>query len=139
MAIRTQLAALALLVPSVLGAANNWNTPCFNGKCAYDVAQSGPHGRSTGSLFIVRVFHCHLVSAVYSFPLQAGSVNAISDLTPAAGWTILDCSAGEMGQTIRAVCTGSHAACAHLYNGGAKNTIVRLPDSVSIFRLSRAY
>lgn len=37
-----------------------------------------------------------------------------------------------MTQTVRAVCTGAAADCAHLYQGGAKNTIVRLPESVSL-------
>ena len=55
MAIRSQVAALVLLLPSVLAAANNWDVPCFDGKCAYDVVQTGPKGTSTGSLFIVRL------------------------------------------------------------------------------------
>lgn len=54
MAIRSHLAPLVLLLPTVLAAANNWDVPCFDGKCAYDVVSRGPHGTTTGSLFIVR-------------------------------------------------------------------------------------
>lgn len=54
MAIRSHFASLILLVPAVLAAANNWNSPCFDGNCAYDVVSTGPHGTTTGSLFIVR-------------------------------------------------------------------------------------
>ena len=53
MAFPSSVAGLVLLVPLVLAKSNNWDAPCFDGKCAYDVAQSGPHGPTTGSLFIV--------------------------------------------------------------------------------------
>ena len=130
MAILSRLAPLVLALPYALAAANNWEAPCFDGKCAYDVAQSGPHGLTTGSLLIVRHIQrisCKLLTAAV---FQAGSTKAISDITPAAGWTILDCDAGKTAQTIRAVCTGASSDCSHLYQGGAAGTIVRLPESV---------
>ncbi|KAJ7202155.1 hypothetical protein GGX14DRAFT_654943, partial [Mycena pura] len=89
-------------------AANDWSTPCFDGHCSYDIPQS---------------------SAVYGTLQVWGSADAISDVTPAAGWTILDCDQGAMAQDIRLVCTAS-GACPHLVqNTGSVGKLVRLPES----------
>ena len=62
---------------------------------------------------------------------QTGSTKAISDITPAAGWTILECDPNSMAMDIRAVCTGDADSCNHMYQGGAVGTLVRLPPGVS--------
>lgn len=62
--------------------------------------------------------------------IQSGSPTAISDLTSAAGWQILDCDANSTAQDIRAVCADHNASCDHLFQGGAVGTIVRLPENV---------
>ncbi|KAF8206074.1 hypothetical protein K438DRAFT_1963852 [Mycena galopus ATCC 62051] len=103
-------AALFLaLVSSVLAQNNNWNIPCINGECFYDLpAASGVSGT-------MRVW---------------GASTAISDVTTAAGWTILDCDSTALNQDIRLVCTGDADSCSHIYQGagGAVDTIVRLPE-----------
>lgn len=63
--------------------------------------------------------------------LQSGAPSAISDITPAAGWDILNCSSDTTAQTIRIICTGDGANCEHLNQNGAKDTLVRLPENVS--------
>ncbi|KAJ7150476.1 hypothetical protein C8R43DRAFT_494845 [Mycena crocata] len=55
--------------------------------------------------------------------------SAISDITAAAGWTILNCDPDALAQDIRLVCTGDAADCDHLFQDGAKDTIVRLPNN----------
>ncbi|KDR73200.1 hypothetical protein GALMADRAFT_212663 [Galerina marginata CBS 339.88] len=65
-----------------------------------------------------------------------GSENAISDITPAAGWEIIDCSPDALQQDIRLVCKDdSSTDCAHLYDGSSANNnaavgkVVRLPEN----------
>ena len=57
----------------------------------------------------------------------------MSDITPAAGWHILDCDPKSLEpQTIRLVCESEDAkdaGCDALNEGGAENTVVRLPNS----------
>ncbi|KAJ7763202.1 hypothetical protein DFH07DRAFT_813111 [Mycena maculata] len=89
-------------------AANDWSTPCFDGHCSYDIPGS---------------------SAVSGTLSVWGAVDAISDITPAAGWTILDCEKGAMAQDIRLVCHDS-SGCPHLsQNTGSVGKLVRLPQS----------
>ena len=46
--------SLALLLPSIVSAANDWTKPCHDGTCAYDLHNStSPHGVAGGSLFLV--------------------------------------------------------------------------------------
>ncbi|EED85734.1 predicted protein [Postia placenta Mad-698-R] len=85
---------------------NDWSIACTSGYCFYDI-----DGPVTGTLYI------------------AGDSNAISDITTAAGWTILDCDPSSTNQTIRAVCSTPSAGCDHLFQGGAVGTIVRLPEN----------
>ncbi|KAJ7347727.1 hypothetical protein DFH08DRAFT_649277, partial [Mycena albidolilacea] len=97
------------LVSSVLAQNNDWTKPCLDGECFYDLpAASGVSGT-------MRVW---------------GAPTAISDVTTAAGWTILGCDPTALKQDIRLVCTGDAANCDHLFQGaGAVNTLVRLPQN----------
>ncbi|KAF7303590.1 hypothetical protein MIND_00588300 [Mycena indigotica] len=106
------LVSLSLLFPlcfSITGrAANDWSSPCFSGECSYDI----PASQSSGTL---RIW---------------GASDAISDITPAAGWAILDCVKGAMAQDIRVVCTDGQG-CEHLAQttGSGVGKIVRLPEN----------
>ncbi|KAJ7929623.1 hypothetical protein B0H13DRAFT_930026 [Mycena leptocephala] len=89
-------------------AANDWSTPCFDGHCSYDIPASS---EVSGTLKIW------------------GSADAISDITPAGGWTMLDCEKGAMAQDVRLVCHDS-SGCPHLaQNTGTVGKLVRLPES----------
>jgi hypothetical protein len=97
-------------IATVYGA-NDWSTPCLDGVCSYDLPSSAP---SSGTIKIW------------------GDKSAISDITTAAGWEILDCSPDKTQQDIRLVCTGADstaAGCSHLFDGGANGKVVRLPES----------
>ncbi|KAJ8520809.1 hypothetical protein ONZ45_g2444 [Pleurotus djamor] len=98
-------ATVALAVP-----ANDWSKPCFNGECAYDIHPS------TGNTGFIKL-----------------SGAGITDITPAAGWVILDCDPHSMEQEIRLVCSNTNheeAGCNHVFdNGGADHKVVRLPES----------
>ncbi|KAG6889555.1 hypothetical protein C0995_016682 [Termitomyces sp. Mi166 len=72
--------------------------------------------------------------------------NAISDITVAAGWVIVDCSPDKLAQDIRLVCNSNDtiaAGCSHLDEGsGAEGKIVRLPESCgknAFARVARAW
>ena len=67
----------------------------------------------------------------HTFFSQLGSRSALSDLSPVAGWSIIDCHPEKMAQEIRAICTGTDEQCDHLYQNGVIGTIVRLPEEVS--------
>ncbi|KAF9257304.1 hypothetical protein L218DRAFT_1006314 [Marasmius fiardii PR-910] len=104
-------------------AENDWKTPCLDGVCQYSVS-----GSSSGT---VKIW---------------GSPDAITDITTAAGWEMLDCSPDELSQDIRLVCQGDESpesACAHLYqNIGAEGKIVRLPENcgkTSFARIAKAW
>ncbi|KAL4264620.1 hypothetical protein AB1N83_004208 [Pleurotus pulmonarius] len=58
-------------LPVVDAATNDWSIPCTKGECYYDMPSAD--GMATGSMKIW------------------GSPNAISDITPAAGWAIIGC------------------------------------------------
>lgn len=60
---------------------------------------------------------------------KVGSQTGVSDLTTAAGWTILDCDANTADQDIRLVCHDPDMGCDHLNQNGAEGTLVRLPTS----------
>lgn len=90
--------------------ANDWSTPCFNGTCQY--TQTAVPGTLSSVLKIW------------------GSPDAISDITQAAGYEIVDCSPDALKQDIRLVCTGNSSDCSHLLQGsGPEGKIVRLPES----------
>ena len=47
--------SLALLLPCIVSAANDWTKPCHDGTCAYDLHNhTSPHGVAGGSLYLVR-------------------------------------------------------------------------------------
>ncbi|KAJ7929627.1 hypothetical protein B0H13DRAFT_1964126 [Mycena leptocephala] len=98
----------ALLSSGVLAQNNDWTKPCIEGECFYDLPES------SGVSGTMRVW---------------GSATKISDITTAAGWTILNCDPSALQQDIRLVCTGDSATCGHLFQDGAVNTLVRLPQN----------
>ncbi|KAJ7770766.1 hypothetical protein B0H16DRAFT_1685941 [Mycena metata] len=86
-------------------AANDWSVAC-KGECSYDIID--PARRANMKI--------------------SGASSAVSDITPAGGWTILTCDAGKLVQDIRLVCHAS--GCEHLFEGqGAVDTLVRLPET----------
>ncbi|KAF8961154.1 hypothetical protein BDZ97DRAFT_1226986 [Flammula alnicola] len=101
-----------VLFASVL-AANDWSKPCFSGVCQYDLPTT--NGSASGT---VKIW---------------GSNAAISDITPAAGWEIIDCSPDALEQNIRLVCkAGGSSDCANLHSNsknGAVGKLVRLPEN----------
>ncbi|KAF5391162.1 hypothetical protein D9757_003104 [Collybiopsis confluens] len=116
------LTVVILLAAPLIRAANDWNTPCFDGQCQYSLtAAPGQNGSGTVQIW--------------------GNSNAISDITSAAGWEILNCSSTEMAQDIRLVCTGNDteaAGCAHLFQGaGAEGKLVRLPENCGMSAFAR--
>ncbi|KAJ7582528.1 hypothetical protein C8J56DRAFT_1055585 [Mycena floridula] len=87
-------------------AVNDWTVPCLDGVCEYSLPSSSS---ASGTLKIW------------------GSVDAISDITSAAGWEIIGCSPDALSQDIRLVCVAE--GCDHLYQGtGAVDKVVRLPE-----------
>ncbi|KAG5640821.1 hypothetical protein DXG03_006893 [Asterophora parasitica] len=122
------LLSILLLLPYTANGArlNDWSKPCFQGECFYDLPASNT--KASGSLKIW------------------GSPDAISDITTAAGWTIIGCSPTALAQDIRLVCNSDDtegAGCDHLYqNIGAVGKLVRLPESCgksAFARVSRAW
>ncbi|KAI0037499.1 hypothetical protein FA95DRAFT_94316 [Auriscalpium vulgare] len=107
----SNIASFALVVSAALGASalNDWSVPCTQGQCSYDLPAA--EGAPSGSLKIW------------------GSSGAISDITHAAGWTILDCNPHIMDQDIRMVCHNPAGQCGHLLENGAEGKIVRLPEN----------
>ncbi|KAH8112934.1 hypothetical protein DFH11DRAFT_1604755 [Phellopilus nigrolimitatus] len=97
---------------------NQWTRPCFQGVCSYDITQTDSSLGGTVLIF--------------------GSPYAISDITPAAGWEIIECAvatdepasgSGSHQIDVRLVCSGDPTGCAHLYEHGAESTLVRLPEN----------
>ncbi|KAJ7171269.1 hypothetical protein C8R46DRAFT_866932, partial [Mycena filopes] len=108
---------LAILSSGVLAQNNDWTKPCLDGECFYDLPES------TGTSGTMRVW---------------GDSTAISDITTAAGWTVLDCSPTALAQNIRLVCTGADSDCNHLFSGaGAVHTLVRLPQNCGASAFAR--
>ncbi|KAJ8486964.1 hypothetical protein ONZ51_g4473 [Trametes cubensis] len=80
--------------------------PCF-GRCKWTIDSS----MASGILHIV------------------GPDAAVSDITPSAGWAIIDCNLDAPDQDIRLVCQNASRGCAHVYQNGAQGTLVRLPEN----------
>ncbi|TFK47998.1 hypothetical protein OE88DRAFT_1738119 [Heliocybe sulcata] len=102
---------LAPFLVASAAAANDWSKPCTDGSCYYDVNANGTAGQASGTLKIW------------------GSSNMLSDITTAAGWQILNCDQNTTQQDIRLVCMNETASCNHLFQDGAENTLVRLPEN----------
>ncbi|KLO13395.1 hypothetical protein SCHPADRAFT_366949 [Schizopora paradoxa] len=90
-------------------AQNDWSQPCFNGACSYDIARSD--------------------TSMAASLLISGEPSSISDITSAAGWSILNCTTNTNAQTIQLVCSDESKGCDHLFQQGAEDTVVRLPES----------
>ncbi|OJT15610.1 hypothetical protein TRAPUB_5938 [Trametes pubescens] len=97
---------IAALLPIAARAANDWAQPCF-GECNWDITSDTGSGT-------VRI---------------AGPSAAVSDITPAAGWMIMDCDPNTADQDIRLVCQDPSKGCDHIYTDSAAGTLVRLPKS----------
>ncbi|KAK7457234.1 hypothetical protein VKT23_010536 [Stygiomarasmius scandens] len=97
------IALLSLLSSAAYGFTNDWTQPCFNGQCAYS-------------------------TDLGSFKIW-GSPDAITDITTAAGWEILNCDPNALTQDIRLVCTNPDG-CGHFYSAsGPVGKLVRLPQN----------
>ncbi|KAJ6551974.1 hypothetical protein B0H19DRAFT_182463 [Mycena capillaripes] len=122
------LSSFLAIVPllAVVNAANDWSVACVTGQCSYDIPTTN-NGSASGTVTIW------------------GSENAITDITTAADWEILDCDPNALSQDIRLVCKSDDPAtkCSHLYqNTGAVNKLVRLPEncgSSAFARVAKAW
>lgn len=95
-------------------AENDWSKPCFQGVCTYDVSGSATRAAAT-----LRIW---------------GHANALSDITTAAGYEIVQCEPHLTTQVVELVCMHedpSQVGCDHLDVGGAIGKVVRLPEDVS--------
>ncbi|KAF7319637.1 hypothetical protein HMN09_00304100 [Mycena chlorophos] len=101
--------SLFCLLSLVLTPRTTGMCPALPGECSYDLTTNGT---ASGTVTIW------------------GSSSAISDITTAADWEIVECDPHATTQTIRLVCKSENSAnCNHLYGGhGAVNKIVRLPE-----------
>ena len=74
-----------------------------------------------------------MVTATNSSPKNTENPTSLSDITTAAGWDIIECDPYSVGpQDVRLVCTDRSKHCDQLFEGGEENTIVKLPESVSV-------
>jgi hypothetical protein len=90
---------------------------------------------ASGTMKIVSTVHPIALAPYESRWSKWGSTDAITDITKAADWQILDCDPTALTQDIRLVCMNDpedpDSSCGHLYqNIGAVNKLVRLPESV---------
>jgi hypothetical protein len=123
------------LIPFILAlavnAANDWKIPCINGRCAHDFETSS--SGTGGSILLVSLYSCCATTFRLLCPTKTRTSSAISDITEAAGWKILNCSPDAIAQDIRIVCKDEAAgSCSHLYTDGAIDTLVRLPQTVRL-------
>ncbi|KAG8936087.1 hypothetical protein FRC02_004712 [Tulasnella sp. 418] len=91
--------------------------PCLQGSCSISIEDSP--AKVFGSLVI------------------NGQTASISDISEAAGWTVWNCERSPGSQEIRLACTGESELCAHVFQDGAVDTIVRLPESCGIGPFAR--
>ncbi|KAL0945763.1 hypothetical protein HGRIS_012052 [Hohenbuehelia grisea] len=110
---------ISLLLSPLALAGNDWNKPCFDGHCSYEL--TARDGSGVGSMVL------------------SGSPDAISDITPAAGWAILGCSPEAEAQDIRVVCASAdQEKCTHLYRSiGPSGKVVRLPENCGKMAFAR--
>ncbi|KAJ6546623.1 hypothetical protein B0H10DRAFT_2131051 [Mycena sp. CBHHK59/15] len=107
--------SILVIVPflTAIKAANDWTKPCIYGSCSYDLPASS-NSSSSGTMTIW------------------GSDSAITDITTAADWQILDCDPNALAQNIRLVCMKDDPSskCSNLYQSiGAVGKVVRLPEN----------
>lgn len=99
------LSTTFIFFASAARALNDWTTPCHNGTCTYDVVND----TASGTVTIVSVHLVFFTLMSFADNGQIGNVNAISDLTTAGGWTLMDYDKNSNAQDMRAVCTGTKA------------------------------
>ncbi|KAJ8496097.1 hypothetical protein ONZ45_g12592 [Pleurotus djamor] len=79
------------------------------------------------------VFSVTIGSQLMAFSVLRLSGKSLTDITPAAGWVILDCDPHSTEQEIRLVCSSANhedVGCNHVFSdGGAEHKVVRLPES----------
>ncbi|KAL0959620.1 hypothetical protein HGRIS_011323 [Hohenbuehelia grisea] len=112
-----QSLTIAFLLSAIATAqtVNDWSQPCFNHTCTYHLPRE--EGQGTLKLW--------------------GPPGTISDITPSAGWEILDCDPHKKEQEIRIVCKDG-ASCEHLNShDGPEGKIVRLPESCGKMAFAR--
>ncbi|KAJ7725820.1 hypothetical protein B0H16DRAFT_1781669 [Mycena metata] len=104
-----------LLLPfaaAFVRAANDWSVKC-QGECSYDT--NGTKGRAFASVSLV-----------------ADKSQVLSDITSAASWELLDCPAdwSSGSKDVRLVCVADDPTqdCNDVTEGGAVDTLVRLPE-----------
>ncbi|KAJ7033519.1 hypothetical protein C8F04DRAFT_1353684 [Mycena alexandri] len=104
-----------LLLPfaaAFVRAANDWSVKC-QGECSYDT--NGTKGRAFASVL-----------------LAADNSQVLSDITSAASWELLDCPADWSfgSKDVRLVCVADDPTqdCNDVTDGGAVDTLVRLPE-----------
>ncbi|TFK26039.1 hypothetical protein FA15DRAFT_693414 [Coprinopsis marcescibilis] len=91
-------------------AINDWRKPCISGVCHYELT-----GKTVGTMKIW------------------GDSDAITDITGAAGWEILDCQQKAISQEIRLVCANGDLNCDHLGStDDAVGKVVRLPEHCGV-------
>ncbi|KAJ8487006.1 hypothetical protein ONZ45_g14478 [Pleurotus djamor] len=70
-----------------------------------------------------------------------GAPYAIADITPSAGWVVLECDQHSLAQDVRLVCSSENeeaAGCSHFFLGdGPTHKYVRLPESCAPFPFGR--
>lgn len=126
-----------LFISPLTLATNDWSTPCLRGHCTYDFLPDSMTMART--LMIVGYVVLSPSCILHSFP-KSGASDAISDITQAAGWVILDClEKTDSSHTIRLRCDGSEELCGHLLQGHLENKVVRLPEEVGLVIQSEMY
>jgi hypothetical protein len=128
------LAAVLAALMLTVRAANDWNVPCHQGRCSYEIA--GTANNAAVSVHIVR----HITPVYFStqldlrsMPVQWGHEHLISDFTEAGGYAMVHCDPEAEEHDIHIVCQDTDtisAGCDHVHQGSAIGTVVRLPDNV---------
>lgn len=126
--------SLIALYSGTTRALNDWSVPCLSGDCQYE----GGNGVSTAYhlIAIVSTYVSDKRPGTHVCPyddyLQNGTAASVSDITPAAGWSIAGCEANStLGQTITLTCDPSGPNtqyCGHVLSGRVLNKVVRLPE-----------
>lgn len=110
---------------------NDWSKACLDGTCSFQIKEGAENTSGTIEIVMIYCYMYYFVGILVLIINQSGSSSAISDITPAAGWKILDCTDSSNTQTIRLVCVDENKGCVHLFQEGAQDTVVRLPEDVS--------
>lgn len=112
-----KLSLTIIILANMSLAVNNWDAPCFQGSCTYEIPASS---KSLQGNIVIQ-----------------GSSAAISDISPVSGWEILDCLETSTRHDVRMVCSGNESDCSHLFQNGAEHTVVRLPENCGSMPFAR--